>query len=276
MRWLSIGVSFFVTGLVEKVLVADSLAAWVDPAFAHQHMLSTLGAWSAMLGYTFQIYFDFSGYSSMAVGLGFMFGLRIPQNFNSPYKALDPSDFWRRWHISLSSCLRDYVYIPLGGNRGEAWQTYRNLLLTMLIGGLWHGANWTFVIWGAYHGILLALYRRFGSGWNALPPLVRQMAMFALTVVSWVFFRAKTISDAVAMLRTMFTPTRGEPLPAMLTFAVLLVIAATWAMAGPNPFELHESFRWRTRRAIVLATAFGGCLAIMSSGAATPFLYFQF
>ena len=121
--------------------MADTLAAFVDPALASYATLSTAGAWLAMLGYTFQLYFDFSGYSTMAVGLGYMFGLRIPQNFNSPYKALDPSDFWRRWHISLSTCMRDYLYIPFGGNRGSEWQPYRNLMLTMLIGGLWHGAE---------------------------------------------------------------------------------------------------------------------------------------
>jgi len=114
----------------------------------------------------FQLYFDFAGYSDMAVGRGYLFGLRIPQNFNSPYKALNPSDFWRRWHISLSSCLRDYLYIPLGGSRFGEWATYRNLMTTMLIGGLWHGASWTFVVWGAYHGALLAAYRRYGEWWD--------------------------------------------------------------------------------------------------------------
>ena len=123
----------------------------------------------------------------MAVGLGYMFGLRIPQNFNSPYKALDPSDFWRRWHISLSTCLRDYLYIPLGGNRHGEWKTYRNLMLTMLIGGLWHGASWTFVVWGGYHGVLLALYRRFGRYWDPLPRAVRQLGNFFLVVIGWVF-----------------------------------------------------------------------------------------
>src|SRR4051812_32927180 len=121
-RWLQRGISFFVIGLVEKVLVADSLAAFVDPALAHYASLSTAGAWMAMLGYSLQLYFDFSGYSTMAVGLGYLFGIRIPQNFNSPYKATDPSDFWRRWHISLSSVLRDYLYIPLGGNRGGTFE----------------------------------------------------------------------------------------------------------------------------------------------------------
>src|SRR5689334_15001009 len=179
-RWVQRGISFFVIGLVEKVLVADSLAAFVDPALAHYASLSTLGAWMAMLGYSFQLYFDFSGYSTMAVGLGYLFGLRIPQNFNSPYKATDPSDFWRRWHISLSSVLRDYLYIPLGGNREGKLQTYRNVMITMLLGGLWHGAAWTFVVWGGYHGLLLSLHRAFGTTWDALPRLVRQAGMFLL------------------------------------------------------------------------------------------------
>ena len=160
-------------------MIADSLAAFVDPALAQYQSLSTAGAWLAMLGYTFQLYFDFSGYSTMAVGLGYMFGLRIPQNFNSPYKALDPADFWRRWHISLSTCMRDYLYIPFGGNRGSTAETYRNLMLTMLIGGLWHGAAWTFVFWGGYHGVLLALHRANGgsTGTACREPSARR-AMF--------------------------------------------------------------------------------------------------
>src|SRR4051812_731697 len=177
-RWMQRGVSFFITGMVEKVLVADTLAAFVNPALADYRSLSTVGAWLAMLGYTFQLYFDFSGYSTMAVGLGYLFGLRLPQNFNSPYKATDPSDFWRRWHISLSTVLRDYLYIPLGGNRDGEAKTYRNLMLTMLLGGLWHGAGWTFIVWGGYHGLLLSLYRRFGHWWDRLPVLLRQVAMF--------------------------------------------------------------------------------------------------
>src|SRR5688572_24356686 len=201
-QWLHRGLSFFVVGMVEKVLIADSLAAFVDPALAQYATLSTAGAWLAMLGYTFQLYFDFSGYSTMAVGLGYMFGLRIPQNFNSPYKALDPADFWRRWHMSLSTCMRDYLYIPFGGNRGTPLATYRNLLLTMLIGGLWHGAAWTFVAWGAYHGILLALHRKWGRAWDALPARVRQIGMFGVAVIGWVFFRATDFTMAMGLLHT--------------------------------------------------------------------------
>src|SRR5215831_14307547 len=197
-RWRYRGISFFAVGLVEKVLIADTLAAFVDPALANYQSLSTVGAWLAMLGYSCQLYFDFSGYSTMAVGLGYLFGLRIPQNFNSPYKSLDPSDFWRRWHISLSTCMRDYLYIPFGGNRGTEWQTFRNLMLTMLIGGLWHGASWTFVAWGAYHGILLAGYRRISGTWDSLPTWVRRPSMWIVAVVGWVLFRSHSFGMAAA------------------------------------------------------------------------------
>jgi len=273
-RWLGRGVSFFVVGLVEKVIVADSLAAFVDPALARYHLLSSAGAWLAMLGYTFQLYFDFSGYSTMAVGLGMMFGLRIPQNFNSPYKALDPSDFWRRWHISLSTCLRDYLYIPLGGNRHGERRTYRNLMITMLLGGLWHGAAWTFVVWGAYHGVLLMLYRRFGDAWDRLPRAARQVGMFLLVVIGWVLFRAKSFGMAMSLLRSMFVPAGGTLVEQPVLAIGLLIVAAWWAMIGPNVYELDHTPTWRRR--VVLAGAFGASLAIIVGSPFSPFLYFQF
>jgi alginate O-acetyltransferase complex protein AlgI len=275
-RWLPQGVSIFVIGLVEKVVVADSLASVVDPALASYSTLSTAGTWLAMLGYTFQLYFDFCGYSDMAVGLGFMFGLRIPWNFNSPYKATDPSDFWKRWHISLSSCLRDYLYIPLGGNRRGVPRMYANLMVTMLLGGLWHGANWTFVIWGAFHGAMLVAYRVFGKQWDGLPTLVRRSVMFVLVVVGWVFFRAGSIQMATSLLRSMFSPTAGGMVPHSLPFVVMLALAALWAVAAPNAREINERLVWRPAYGFVLAPAFGAVLAIMIAGGTSPFLYFQF
>ncbi len=273
-RWLSRGLSFLAIGMVEKVLIADSLASFVDPALAHYALLSSGGAWMAMLGYTFQIYFDFSGYSTMAVGLGYLFGLRIPQNFNSPYKALDPSDFWKRWHISLSTCMRDYLYIPFGGNRGGEWKTYRNLMFTMLIGGLWHGANWTFVAWGAYHGALLGAHRKFGRGWDALPATTRQLGMFFFAVIGWVFFRATDFHMASALLRLMFVPTAGALVAQPTLAAMLMVGAAGWAMRGPNAFEMSHDFTWR--RAFAYSAAAAGALAIIAGTRSSPFLYFQF
>jgi len=273
-RWLYLGASMFVVGLVEKVLVADTLAAFVDPALASYATLGTLGAWLAMLCYSFQLYFDFSGYSTMAVGLGYMFGLRIPQNFNSPYKALDPSDFWRRWHISLSSCMRDYLYIPFGGSRDGEWRTYRNLMLTMLIGGLWHGANWTFVFWGAYHGVLLIAYRAWAPAWDPLPARLRQGLMFLLALIGWVFFRSADFGTAATLLRTLFVPTGGWSGPSAALVTAPLLLAAAWAMAGPNPFEIR--YAPSRGRNLVLAAAFGAALAIIAGTRSSPFLYFQF
>lgn len=275
-RWFSRGVRFFVIGMIEKVIIADYLAYFVDPALANWAHLSTLGTWLAMLGYSFQLYFDFSGYSSMAVGLGFLFGLRIPQNFNSPYKALDPSDFWRRWHISLSTCLRDYLYIPLGGNREGEWKTYRNLVLTMLIGGLWHGANWTFVLWGGYHGALLALYRRRGRLWDELPVVARRLGMFLAATVGWVFFRSSDMRMVVGLMHRMFWPTTGTLPTQTAVLAPLLLIAAWWAMIGPNTFDIDAEWRARARRWILIAAAAGASFAVMAGAGSSPFLYFQF
>ena len=275
-RWLTRGVQFFVIGLVEKVVIADYFAFYVDPAFANYAHLSTLGAWCAVAGYTFQLYFDFSGYSTMAVGLGFLFGLRIPQNFNSPYKALDPSDFWRRWHISLSSCLRDYVYIPLGGNRRGETRAYCNLLFTMLVGGLWHGASWTFVVWGAYHGALLALHRRFGRYWDVLPRVVRQLGMFFMALLGWVFFRSTSFAMAAALFRKMLVPSRGEAFSGPWVFSILLGVAAWWSMAGPNAFDIDAVQQRARLRPILLAAALGASVAIIAGNGSSPFLYFQF
>jgi alginate O-acetyltransferase complex protein AlgI len=212
----------------------------------------------------------------MAVGLGLMFGIHIPQNFNSPYKAHDPSDFWRRWHISLSMCLRDYLYISFGGNRHGTWRTYRNLMLTMLIGGLWHGANWTFVIWGAYHGGLLILYRLGAGVWDRLPAPLPQVGTFFAVVIGWVFFRAPDMTVARALLRAMFVPTSGYMFAGAEKYFGVLLIAAVWAVAGPNAFDLFTERRWRPWHGFALATAFGACVAMMAGELNSPFLYFQF
>jgi alginate O-acetyltransferase complex protein AlgI len=273
-RWLGRGFGFLAVGLVEKVVIADTLAAFVDPALARYAELSTLGAWMAMLGYSLQLYFDFSGYSTMAVGLGYLFAIRIPQNFNSPYKATDPSDFWKRWHISLSSVLRDYLYIPLGGNRNGEGKTYRNLFITMLLGGLWHGASWTFVVWGAYHGILLCAYRRWGAVWDRLAAPARRILMFVLVVIGWVFFRATSFSMAAQLLRTMFSPVSGELVTQPILAGIAIAVALVVAMAGPNAFDLRYDYRWRNRAAVASALAIS--VAVILGTRSSPFLYFQF
>ena len=274
-RWLNIGWSFFAIGMMKKVLLADTIAAVINPAWKDVAHLSTLGAWLCVLGYTYQIYFDFSGYSDMAVGLGYLFGIRLPQNFNSPYKALNISDFWRRWHISLSSCLRDYLYIPLGGSRVSAgWLVYRNLLITMLLGGLWHGANWTFVLWGAYHGVLLCLYKLFSASWDRLPALLQRTLTFFLIVIGWVFFRSDNFSAASTMLARMFTISAGVLFPGLVGLLAALVIAAAIAHFAPNSFELNHE--WNSWTVAGLALGYTVALLAIASGQQSPFLYFQF
>jgi len=273
-RWLRIGISFFIVGMVEKVIVADSLAAFVDPALKSYGQLGTLGAWLAVLGYTFQLYFDFSGYSTMAVGLGFMFGLRLPQNFNSPYKALNPSDFWQRWHISLSSVLRDYLYIPLGGSRSGTWFTYRNLLITMLLGGLWHGAAWTFVLWGAYHGLLLIGYRMTQGWWDARSHRFQRALTFGLVVVGWLLFRSESFEMAAALLEKMLVWQAGSNVPAAALAVVALAFSAAWSLGWRNPFEFKYS--WNAWQTGLLGAGAGAALALILSNRVSPFLYFQF
>jgi alginate O-acetyltransferase complex protein AlgI len=271
---LDVGWSFFIIGLAQKVLIADTIAAVIDPALGNASSLSTISAWMVMVGYAYQLYFDFAGYSNMAVGLGFLFGMHIPQNFNSPYRALNPADFWRRWHISLSRCLRDYLYIPLGGNRHGEAATYRNLMITMILGGLWHGAAWTFVAWGAYHGALLAAYRRYGRWWDAMPQGLQRMAMFVLVVVGWTMFRAPSFSDAATLLRRMFVPAEGASFVGMATLAVMLIVAGVLAHRGPNTFELRH--RWRPLAVAGWAVVLVASLVRIYGGQTSPFLYFQF
>lgn len=273
---LTLGLSFLAFGMFEKVLIADSLAYYVDPWLADYSTLSTVATWLAMLGYTFQLYFDFSGYSAMAVGLGIMFGLRIPQNFNSPYRAENPSDFWRRWHISLSTVMRDYLYIPLGGNRGSQAFMYRNLMITMLLGGLWHGAAWTFVIWGAYHGALLVSYHWLsGKGFSTPAPIARVIT-FLLVVIGWVFFRAHDLHMAGDVLHQMFVPQGGVMPSDMVKFASLIAVAGLIARYAPNAFEYHDGFRPTMSRMVAAACVMGIAVALIAGSRASPFLYFQF
>jgi alginate O-acetyltransferase complex protein AlgI len=274
-RWLDRGWSFFAIGVMKKVLIADTIAAAINPAWQDVAHLSTTTAWLCLLGYTYQIYFDFSGYSDMAVGLGYLFGIRLPQNFNSPYKALNIADFWRRWHISLSSCLRDYLYIPLGGSRGSLkWLVYRNLMMTMLLGGLWHGANWTFVFWGGYHGLLLCLYRLFSAQWDRQPALFQRTLTFFLVVIGWVFFRADSFSAAAIILAKMFSWTPGLALPGFLGLMFALVVAAGIAHFTPNTFEIrHEWSSWKLG---AITLGYAAALLTIAGGQPSPFLYFQF
>src|SRR5579863_3879227 len=206
------GLAIFASGLFKKVVIADNLAQFVSPVFAHLDAgggVTAPWAWLATSAYTFQIYFDFSGYSDMAIGLALLFGIRLPVNFRSPYKATSIVEFWRRWHITLSRFLRDYLYIPLGGNRLGEQRRYLNLRVTMLLGGLWHGAGWNFMIWGGLHGMLLSV-NHLWQKWrgvavkaapsNHLAGVASWAVTFGVVVIAWVFFRAKTLAGAWAML----------------------------------------------------------------------------
>src|SRR5579862_3052691 len=205
------GIAIFAAGLFKKVVIADNLAQFVSPVFAHLDGgggVTASWAWLATLSYTLQIYFDFSGYSDMAIGLALLFGIRLPVNFRSPYKAVSIIEFWRSWHITLSRFLRDYLYIPLGGNRFGIARRYLNLMLTMLLGGLWHGAGWTFLIWGGLHGLYLVVNHQWRDHKRQWPEgAVGRAAAWGLTfiavVIAWVFFRARTLAGAGAMLASL-------------------------------------------------------------------------
>jgi len=201
---IALGLFIFSIGLVKKVVIADTFAVWATSGFDTASALNFFEAWATSLSYTFQLYFDFSGYTDMAIGIALLFNIKLPINFNSPYKALSIQDFWRRWHITLSRFLRDYVYIPLGGNRISSFRTYTNLLATFIIGGLWHGAGWTFVFWGFLHGIALCIHRVWQIFNIKLPKIIAWLITFNFVNIAWVFFRAKDWDDAIKVLKGMF------------------------------------------------------------------------
>jgi alginate O-acetyltransferase complex protein AlgI len=276
----ALGVTFFVMGLVKKVIVADSVAPLVDHVFG-MSAPGLLASWTGILAYAVQIYYDFSGYSDMAVGLGFLFGFTFPQNFHSPYKAISITDFWRRWHISLSTWLRDYLYIPLGGNRKGAGRTYMNLFTTMLLGGLWHGASWTFVLWGGYHGTLLALERAAGkkSLLARTPAAFQRGFTFVLVLVGWVLFRCESLAQAGALLAGMCgmhgAGTWAAMFGDMLPFAPWMLAGALLvAFFAPNTWEI----KWKQGFWIgcLLCALFVLCVMVILINSSSPFLYFQF
>jgi alginate O-acetyltransferase complex protein AlgI len=268
------GIARFIIGLGKKVLIANVLGQVSDQIFALPGaQLGTAVAWLGIVCYSLQIYFDFSGYSDMAIGLGHLFGFTLPENFRLPYTADSIRDFWRRWHISLSSWFRDYLFLPLGGSRGGAVRTARNLLIVFLLCGLWHGASTTFIIWGLYHGVFLALERtRFGDGLARLPSLVRRGYAVLVVMVGWVFFRTATLAAAAGYLAAMFGNGGHDPvsLRFYLSPEVLLVLAVA------VPLSLW-SVTLRPVPALVVQTAvFVLSLLYVSAGTYNPFIYFRF
>jgi alginate O-acetyltransferase complex protein AlgI len=276
------GVALFMLGFAKKVLLANTVAQIADTVFAAQSP-STLDAWFGALAYTFQLYFDFSAYSEMAIGIGLMLGFQCPRNFDAPYLADSFSDFWRRWHISLSSWLRDYLYIPLGGNRAGAGRTYLNLMIVFLLCGLWHGAGWTFIVWGSWHGLWLVVERALGkrSFYAVLPASVQVLATFLLVTVGWVIFRAETLAEAGRLLAVMFVPTAAQGGSTLLSAIIYtrghLFIMALCAMLV---FQPVQGFDWTRRldwpRVLVPAGLFVLSLMTLFAQSFRSFLYFQF
>jgi alginate O-acetyltransferase complex protein AlgI len=293
------GMVWFSAGLAKKVLLADEVAPLVAPAFDATGAVNMVTAWIGVLAYTVQLYFDFSGYSDMAIGLGLMFGIRLPMNFNSPYRARSIIDFWRRWHMTLSRFLRDYLYIPLGGNRRGALRRHFNLTITMVLGGLWHGAGWTFVIWGALHGLYLMINHLWRALGLRLPGPVAWLLTFLAVTTAWVFFRAPSLERALALLNAMLGG-QGLSLPAPLgaylapwlagwspvtvafvehqgtpaeLLTLLLLLAG--AIVLPNTGQLLQGDGAVRRRWAVAGGAMVA-LAMMSLSRPSEFLYFQF
>jgi len=278
----------FMQGFIKKVFIADSIAPLVATGFALENP-GTADAWLAVLAYTAQLYFDFSGYSDMAIGLGLMMGFRFVENFNQPYISQSITEFWRRWHMSLSAWLRDYLYIALGGNRHGTAQTYRNLFLTMLLGGLWHGANWTFALWGAWHGALLAIERALGVKvpQGAQPErfrVHRWLLTFLFVTLGWVMFRADNVEAAMRLYQAMFA-FDGWALSELFAGSVTRLQVATLALAYGVILVRGWQQRagrvggtdWRPAVAVsVLVPLFALSILKLSAQSYSPFLYFQF
>ena len=282
------GLALMTLGLFQKVVIADgAFGPAADLVYGNGAPVGMLDAWVGTLAFAGQIFCDFAGYSTTAIGAAMCLGFSIPNNFNSPYGAVGFSDFWRRWHMSLSTWLRDYLYIPLGGNRGSELKTYRNLMITMLLGGLWHGANWTFVVWGGLHGLFLAAERRIkraAADWN-LPvgpgmSVLLMLLTFALVNVTWVFFRAPSLGDAMTMLASM-VGLHADAAPVLPTVKILETFVAIAAIVGTHAYMRNRTLEDVIGRArgssLVPATWAAMAFAVViTQGTGNAFIYFQF
>lgn len=277
---VSAGLMIFAIGLFKKVIIADTFRSYVEPIYnGHFSNIAFADAWGATLAFTLQIYFDFSGYSDMAIGLARIFNVRFPENFDSPYQSTSLIDFWRRWHITLSFFLRDYLYIPLGGNRRGELRRNINLFITMLLGGLWHGANWTFVIWGALHGGVLALNHAWRKRGLVLPTLACWALTFLTVVVGWVFFRAATFTRAWELLRGMVGlggfafSSRSESITSHQYWRILMGLGLV--LLCPNRQTIME---WDWGSDYIYAGVFAvlGTMCLLSMANPPAFIYFQF
>lgn len=288
-----LGLKIFIIGLAKKVLIANQMAVIADTMFAQDAAyLTALNAWIGALAYTFQIYFDFSGYSDMAIGLGLMIGFKFPLNFNYPYISYSITDFWRRWHISLSSWFRDYVYIPLGGNRVKISRMYLNLLIVFIITGIWHGANWTFLVWGLFHGFFLVLEKFTGLNKMEKYKPFRWIITMVIVITAWVFFRADTIHDALLYIKAMFGfNSNGEMLilselylnnPAFYILMIVGIIGSTPLIKkyfiknidAFNPVNVSEKVLYLQN--IIIIVFFAAVYIMLANNTYNPFIYFRF
>ncbi|EXX85882.1 acetyltransferase [Paenibacillus darwinianus] len=277
-RWnwtnVAVGAYVFCIGLFKKMVIADTFAEYANSGFATAQYF--IESWVASLSYTFQLYFDFSGYTDMAIGIALLFNIRLPQNFNSPYKAVSIQDFWRRWHMTLSRFLRDYIYIPLGGNRRGEFIMLRNSMLTFLIGGFWHGAGWTFIIWGFLHGAAQIAHRLWTRQKRPMPTWLAWFVTFMFINFSWVFFRAESWSEAIRILKGM-AGLNGVALGEAKTLLfpiVLIAVAVPVVLFMRNSSEREREFRPNWRVAVTMAAMF--VLSLLFFNRITEFLYFNF
>jgi D-alanyl-lipoteichoic acid acyltransferase DltB (MBOAT superfamily) len=271
------GAALFGMGLIKKVFIADRLAPFVDAGFVNASQISNFDAWQATLSYSFQLYFDFSGYCDIAIGISYMLGIALPINFNSPYKSHSVREFWRRWHITLSRWLRDYIYIPLGGNLGTSTQTLRNLILTFVIGGFWHGASWTFIIWGMLHGLACCIEHIIKLPKRALHPVVAISLTFLFVNFAWIFFRSPDLNIAISMFTAMFVPNLNKNVIAPQALNYLTISAfICWTLPTSQSIAMNTDFCKNPLIAIIIGALV--CFTILSqnNAATSPFLYFNF
>lgn len=279
---VALGMERFATGVVKKMLIADPAASISDQAFAlPAASIGQVDAWIGAVFFTAQIYFDFSAYSDMAIGLALMLGFRLRENFDFPYASVGITEFWRRWHISLSTWIREYLYIPLGGSHGPAWRTYLNLFICFMASGIWHGAGWTFLAWGAFHGFFLVIERAFAGRWlKALPALAGTLLTFFVVMHGWVLFRAKDFTQAWSMIAAMYSMDGGWTLyvPPQIGFLVIGSLLVAFSVRWWSPILASLSMRPPAQLAtqatlvFLFALALGRVLAVPFQ----PFLYFRF
>lgn len=271
---IALGLTIFTFGLFKKVVIADKLAIYANEAFSHADSIDCVEAWIGALSYTMQLYFDFSGYSEMAIGLALLFNLEMPVNFNSPYQARSIIDFWRRWHMTLGLWVKNYLYIPMGGNRRGEFKKMRNLFVSMLIIGLWHGAGWTFIIWGGLHGMLLMVNHAWRKTGINLPKVLNWGMTFLCVVICWVFFRAASVNEAILVLGGMFDVqnigSHGLERLAGLSVAVAVLTVV------PNPLVIVKKFTADNRWLLLVCLLFLISLYHIGVKGTGEFLYFQF